>query len=55
MAEKLDPKEIVSVEEVIMVQAIESEALLNVLEKKGIITKDEVLVEINKLREEYMK
>jgi hypothetical protein len=55
MAEKLDPKEVVTVEEAIIVQAIESEALVNLLEKKGLIDKAELLEEIKKLREKYIK
>ena len=55
MAEKLDPKEIVSVEEVIILQAIESEALVNLLVKKGIIDKKELLEEIKELREKLIK
>ena len=55
MAKKLDPKEVVTVEEAIIVQAIESEALVNLLEKKGLIDKADLLEEIKKLREKYMK
>ena len=55
MAEKLDPKEVVTVDEAIIVQAIESEALVNVLEKKGLVYKKELLEEIKKLREKFMK
>ena len=55
MANKLDPKEIVSVEEVLLVQAIENEALVNILEKKGIINKTELLDEIRELKAKYMK
>ena len=38
MAKKLDPKEIVSFEEVLKRNVMEQEALVNLLEKKGIIT-----------------
>jgi len=55
MAEKLDPKEIVTVEEAIIVQAIECEALVNLLVKKGLIDKKDLLEEIKKLKEKYMK
>lgn len=41
MAEKLDPKEIVSFEEPLMSNVIEQEALINLLEKKGILSKTE--------------
>jgi glutamine synthetase type III len=55
MAEKLNQKKVVTVEEAIIVQAIESEALVNLLEKKGLIDKKELLEEIKMLREKYMK
>lgn len=51
MAEKLDQKEIVSFEELLMSNVIEQEALVNLLEKKGIITKAELLEEITRLRD----
>jgi hypothetical protein len=50
MAEKFDPKEMVSFEELLMNNVIEQEALINLLEKKGIITKAELLEEIKRLR-----
>ena len=52
---KLDPKEIVTIEAVILAQAIEQEALVNLLEKKGLINKKELLQEIKKLRDEHCK
>lgn len=51
MAEKLDPKEIVGFEEVLLSNVYTQEALINLLEQKGIITKAEVLEEIKGLRE----
>ena len=50
MAKKLDQKEIVSFEEMLMSNTYEQEALINLLEKKGIIKKAELLEEIKKLR-----
>ena len=50
MAEKLDPTETVSFEELLMSNVYTQEALVNLLEKKGIITKAEVLEEIKRLR-----
>jgi hypothetical protein len=50
VAEKLDSKEVVSFEEVLLSNVLEQEALVNLLEKKGIITKAELLDEIKKLR-----
>ena len=46
MAEKLDPKEVVSFKELLISEMIQSEALVNLLERKGIITKKELLEEI---------
>jgi len=51
MGEKLDPKETVSLEELLMSNVIEQEALINLLEKKGFISKAELLEEIKKLRD----
>ena len=50
MAEKLDPKEIASFEEVLLSNVYTQEALINLLEAKGIIKKSELLEEINRLR-----
>jgi hypothetical protein len=50
MAEKLDPKETVSVEELLMSNIIEQEPLVNLLEAKGIIRKAELLEEIKQLK-----
>ena len=51
MAKKLDLKEIVSFEELLMSNVYTQEALINLLEKKGIITKAELLEEIKTLRD----
>ncbi len=50
MAEKLDPKQAVSFEELLFSNVMEQEALINLLERKGIITKSELLEEIKALR-----
>ena len=50
MAEKLDPRETVSFEELLRSNVIEQEALVNLLEKRGIITKAELLNEIKRLK-----
>ena len=49
MAEKLDNKETVSFEELLMSNTIEQEALVNLLVKKGIITRQELLEEIGRV------
>jgi hypothetical protein len=46
VAEKLDLKETVSFEELLMSNVYTQEALINLLEAKGIITKAELLEEI---------
>jgi hypothetical protein len=43
MAEKMDPKEIVSFEELVMSNVYTQEAIVNLLEKKGILSREEVL------------
>ena len=50
MAEKLDPKEIVSFKELLMSEVIQSEAIINLLVKKGIISKQELLDEMKKVQ-----
>ncbi len=50
-AEKVDRKETVSFEELLLSNVIEQEALINLLEAKGIITKAELLKEISNLRD----
>ena len=43
MAERLDRKELVSFEELLMSEVIQSEVLINLLDRKGIISKQELL------------
>jgi hypothetical protein len=50
MAEKLDPKELVTFKELLMSEVIQSEALINLLDRKGIISKQELLEEIKKVK-----
>ncbi len=50
MAEELDPKNTVTFEELLMGNTITQEALVNLLEKKGLINKQELLEEIKKLK-----
>ena len=46
MAEKFGEKELVSFKELLMSEVIQSEALVNLLERKGIITRKGLLDEI---------
>jgi hypothetical protein len=50
MASKLDPSEYVTFRELLISNTVEQEALVNLLERKGIITKAELLEEIKRLR-----
>ncbi len=51
MAEKLDPKELVTIEELAISTMWETSALVELLERKGILTKQEVLAMIQELRQ----
>ena len=55
MAEKLDTKELVSAEELLMSEVIQSEALINRLDKKGIISKQELLEEMKRVKASMIK
>ena len=50
MAEKLDNKEVVDPRELLMSEVIQSEALINLLDHKGIITKKELLEEMKRVQ-----
>jgi hypothetical protein len=55
MSEKLDKKETVSVEELAISNMYVQEALVNLLTKKGILTKEEILEEIRLIKENSLK
>ncbi len=50
VTEKIDPKETVTFEELLMSNVYTQEALINLLEKKGLIDKNELLEEIKILK-----
>jgi len=50
MAQLLDAEEIVSFEEAFMSEVAVTDALVNLLERKGLITKQELLEEINSVK-----
>ena len=52
MAEKLDPREVVRFEELLMSIMYEQEALRRVLVRKGLLFNDEVLEEVKAVRRE---
>ena len=51
----LGDRQAVPLEEVVLAQSFEREALLNVLERKGVIARAEVLEEIKRLRVEQLR
>ena len=55
MAEKLDQKQIVDFKELLMSDIIQSEALINLLDKKGLISKQELLEEMKSVQAVMMK
>ena len=55
MAEKLDQKQTVSFKELLMSEVIQLEALINLLDKKGIISKQELLEEMKRIKSKLPK
>jgi hypothetical protein len=55
MAKVLGGRQTVPLEEVVLAQAFQLEALLNLLEHKGVVRKAEVLEEMKRLREKTGK
>ena len=55
MSEKLDRKETVSIEELTISNMYVQEALVNLLTRKGILTKEEILEEIRLIKEKSLK
>lgn len=55
MAEKLDPKQIVDFKELLISEVIQSETLIDLLDKKGIINKLELLDEMKKVQTKMIK
>jgi len=50
MAKPLDPKEIATFEEILMSNVYTQEAIINLMEKKGLMTRKEIMEEIVSLR-----
>jgi len=46
MGNKLDPKQTASLEEVLVATVFQQEAMMNLLEKKGLLSRAEVMAEI---------
>ena len=57
MAKKLDPKETVDLKELVLSEVIQLEALalINILESKGILTREDVLKEIKRVATQMRK
>jgi hypothetical protein len=55
MAEKLDQKQTVSFKELLMSEVIQLEALINLLDEKGIISKQELLEEMKRVQAKMIK
>ena len=55
MAEILDPKELVSFKEMLLSEVITSEAIINLLDKKGIISKQELMKEMKRVQASMSK
>ena len=55
MAKPLDPKELVTLQELAISNAYEIAALVAVLERKGLVTPTEVLEEIKRLKQKAGK
>jgi hypothetical protein len=52
MAISLDPKQIVSFEEILMSQVVQQEALTRLLMEKGLFTKEEFLDKVKRVNKE---
>jgi hypothetical protein len=55
MAKELDSKETVDLKELLMSEVVQSEALINLLDRKGIISKQELLEEIKRVHASMLK
>jgi len=55
MAEQLDPQELVSFKEMLLTEVITSEAIINLLDRKGIISKQELIEEMKRVQASMVK
>jgi hypothetical protein len=55
VGKKLDSKELVAFKELLMSEVIQSEALINLLDKKGVISKQELLEEMKRVQAKMVK
>ncbi|MFZ4439880.1 MAG: hypothetical protein ACOYOS_15750 [Syntrophales bacterium] len=55
MAELLDPNEVVPFDELLTHVVIQDEALINLLDRKGIVSKQELLEEMKRVKATMLK
>ena len=55
MAKKLDPKELVTFEEIMIANSMEIEALTQLLVEKGILTFEEIFDKLKEVQKNYKK
>ena len=55
MAEKLNKNQTVDIKELLMSEVIQSEALINLLDRKGIVSKQELLAEMKRVQAALVK
>jgi hypothetical protein len=55
MAQALNPKETVTLKELLMSEVIQAEELINLLDRKGIISKQELMNEIKAVKASMSK
>ena len=55
MAQKLDQRETVELKELLLSEVIQSEALINLLDRKGIVSRKELLEEIKQVNANRLK
>jgi hypothetical protein len=55
VAKELDPQELVSFKEMLLNEVITSEAIINLLDRKGIISREELLEEIKRVHAAMLK
>ena len=55
MSDQTSKPELVTVEELALSNTYQLEALINVLERKGLLTKEEVLEDLGKMRKKELK
>ena len=55
MAEILDKKESITVEESLILQSFEIASIVSFLEKKGLLKREEIIEEIRRLRNQWQK